>query len=85
LWAVLFVPDFLVRARPLFEFLVRSSGHIRRLYLFILVLPQALPSRFRWACWWVLITLTRMSTDGKSPRCARPGYRDAVWRAYPAI
>ncbi len=68
LWAVLFTfLIFLVRARPLFEFLVRSTGpHSTVLYLFLLVLPQALPFTIPMGVLVaVLITLTRMSTDGE--------------------
>ncbi len=68
LWAVLFTfLIFLVRARPLFEFLVRSSGpRSTVLYLFLLVLPQALPFTVPMGVLVaVLITLTRMSTDGE--------------------
>ncbi len=68
LWAVLFTfLIFLVRARPLFEFLVRSTGpHSTVVYLFLLVLPQALPFTVPMGVLVaVLITLTRMSTDGE--------------------
>src|SRR5450432_1991860 len=68
LWAVLFTfLIFLMRARPLFEFLVRSTGpHSTVIYLFLLVLPQALPFTVPMGVLVaVLITLTRMSTDGE--------------------
>src|SRR5207344_2995132 len=58
---------FLQRARPLFEFLVRSSGPPSTVaYLFALVLPQALPFTIPLGVLVAtLITLTRMSTDGE--------------------
>jgi len=68
LWAVLFTfLIFLMRARPLFEFLVRSTGpHSTVIYLFLLVLPQSLPFTVPMGVLVaVLITLTRMSTDGE--------------------
>jgi LPS export ABC transporter permease LptG/LPS export ABC transporter permease LptF len=68
LWAVLFTfLIFLMRARPLFEFLVRSTGpHLTVFYLFFLVLPQSLPFTIPMGVLVaVLITLTRMSTDGE--------------------
>ena len=68
LWAVLFTfLIFLMRARPLFEFLVRSTGpRSTVLYLFMLVLPQSLPFTVPMGVLVaVLITLTRMSTDGE--------------------
>jgi len=68
LWAVLFTfLIFLMRARPLFEFLVRSTGpHSTVIYLFMLVLPQSLPFTVPMGVLVaVLITLTRMSTDGE--------------------
>ena len=68
LWAVLFTfLIFLMRARPLFEFLVRSTGpRSTVLYLFFLVLPQSLPFTVPMGVLVaVLITLTRMSTDGE--------------------
>src|ERR1700676_193149 len=68
LWVVLFTfLIFLMRARPLFEFLVRSTGpHLTVLYLFFLVLPQSLPFTVPMGVLVAtLITLTRMSTDGE--------------------
>jgi LPS export ABC transporter permease LptG/LPS export ABC transporter permease LptF len=68
LWAVLFTfLIFLMRARPLFEFLVRSTGpHLTVFYLFFLVLPQSLPFTVPMGVLVAtLITLTRMSTDGE--------------------
>ena len=68
LWAVLFTfLIFLMRARPLFEFLVRSTGpHSTVVYLFLLVLPQSLPFTVPMGVLVAtLITLTRMSTDGE--------------------
>ena len=58
---------FLLRARPLFEFLVRSTGpHATVLYLFLLVLPQSLPFTIPLGVLIAtLITLSRMSTDGE--------------------
>ena len=58
---------FLLRARPLFEFLVRSTGpHSTVAYLFLLVLPQALPFTVPLGVLVAtLITLSRMSTDGE--------------------
>lgn len=58
---------FLLRARPLFEFLVRSTGpHSTVAYLFFLVLPQALPFTVPLGVLVAtLITLSRMSTDGE--------------------
>ena len=71
-----------MRARPLFEFLVRSTGpHLTVFYLFFLVLPQSLPFTVPMGVLVAtLITLTRMSTDGESPLCVRPAYPDSVWR-----
>ena len=68
LWAVLFTfLIFLMRARPLFEFLVRSTGPRSTVfYLFFLVLPQSLPFTVPMGVLVAtLITLTRMSTDGE--------------------
>ena len=58
---------FLFRARPLFEYLVRSSGSYRTVAaMFLLVLPQALPLTVPLAVLVaVLITLSRMSSDGE--------------------
>jgi LPS export ABC transporter permease LptF/LPS export ABC transporter permease LptG len=58
---------FLRGARPLFEFLVRNSGPAETvLYLFILVLPQALPYAIPLGVVvGVLITLSRKSADGE--------------------
>lgn len=58
---------FLQRSRPLFEFLVRTSGTPSTVaYLFALVLPQALPFTIPLAVLvGTLITLSRMSTDGE--------------------
>ena len=58
---------FLLRARPLFEFLVRTSGsHWLVARLFLLVLPQAFPFTIPLGVLVaVLITLSRMSTDGE--------------------
>ena len=58
---------FLLRARPLFEFLVRSTGpRSTVVYLFFLVLPQALPFTVPLGVLVAtLITLSRMSTDGE--------------------
>jgi LPS export ABC transporter permease LptG/LPS export ABC transporter permease LptF len=58
---------FLQFARPLFEFLVRSSGPPRTVaYLFLLVLPQALPFAIPLGVLvGTLITLSRMSADGE--------------------
>jgi LPS export ABC transporter permease LptG/LPS export ABC transporter permease LptF len=58
---------FLQRARPLFEFLVRSSGPPSTIaYLFALVLPQALPLSIPLgALVGTLIALSRMSADGE--------------------
>ena len=68
LWAVLFTfLIFLMRARPLFEFLVRNTGpHSTVIYMFLLVLPQSLPFTVPMGVLVaVLMTLTRMSTDGE--------------------
>jgi LPS export ABC transporter permease LptF len=58
---------FLMRARPLFEFLVRSTGSQSTVaFLFLLVLPQALPFTIPLGVLVAtLITLSRMSTDGE--------------------
>ncbi len=58
---------FLQRARPLFEFLVRTSGTPSTVaYLFALVLPQSLPFTIPLGVLvGTLITLSRMSTDGE--------------------
>ena len=58
---------FLLRARPLFEFLVRSTGPPSTVaYLFLLVLPQSLPFTIPLGVLIAtLITLSRMSTDGE--------------------
>src|SRR5258706_14980473 len=58
---------FLQRARPLFEFLVRTSGTPSTVaYLFSLVLPQALPFTIPLGVLaGKLITLKRMSRDGE--------------------
>ena len=58
---------FLLRARPLFEFLVRSSGPGSQIaYMFALVLPQALPFTVPAGILAAtLITLSRMSSDGE--------------------
>ncbi len=58
---------FLQRARPLFEFLVRSSGPPSTVaYLFALVLPQALPFTIPLGVLvGTLVTLSRMSSDGE--------------------
>src|SRR5579871_769695 len=58
---------FLQRARPLFEFLVRSTGPASQVaYLFALVLPQALPFTVPLGVLVAtLITLSRMSSDGE--------------------
>ncbi len=58
---------FLQRARPLFEFLVRSPGPPSQVaYLFALVLPQALPFTVPLGVLVAtLITLSRMSSDGE--------------------
>src|SRR5712691_9636870 len=58
---------FLQRARPLFEFLVRSSGPPSTVaYLFALVLPQAVPLSIPLGVLvGTLITLSRMSADGE--------------------
>src|SRR5437764_14910197 len=58
---------FLQRARPLFEFLVRTSGSPSTIaYLFALVLPQALPFTIPLGVLaGTLITLSRMSSDGE--------------------
>src|SRR5882672_5128470 len=58
---------FLQRARPLFEFLVRSSGPPSQIaLLFSLVLPQALPFTVPLGVLVAtLITLSRMSSDGE--------------------
>ncbi|HEV2199795.1 MAG TPA: LptF/LptG family permease [Bryobacteraceae bacterium] len=58
---------FLQRARPLFEFLVRSPGPPSQvLYLFALVLPQALPFTVPLGVLVAtLITVSRMSSDGE--------------------
>jgi len=68
LGAVLFTfVIFLQRARPLFEFLVRTTGPTSTVaYLFALVLPQALPFTVPLGVLvGVLITLSRMSADGE--------------------
>ena len=68
LGAVLFTfVMFLQRSRPLFEFLVRTTGTPSSVaYLFALVLPQALPFTIPLAVLvGTLITLSRMSTDGE--------------------
>ena len=83
LWAVLFTfLIFLMRARPLFEFLVRSTGpHSTVIYLFMLVLPQSLPFTVPMGVLVaVLITLTRMSTDGEITAMRAAGFRDSAWR-----
>lgn len=58
---------FLQRARPLFEFLVRTSGTPSTVaYLFALVLPQSLPFTVPLGVLvGTLITLSRMSSDGE--------------------
>jgi LPS export ABC transporter permease LptG/LPS export ABC transporter permease LptF len=58
---------FLQFAKPLFEFLVRNSGPPRTVaYLFVLVLPQALPFAIPLGMLvGTLITLSRMSADGE--------------------
>src|SRR6266403_2989908 len=58
---------FLQRARPLFDFLVRTSGTPSTVaYLFSLVLPQALPFTIPLGVLaGTLITLSRMSSDGE--------------------
>ena len=58
---------FLQRARPLFEFLVRSPGPASQVaYLFALVLPQALPFTVPLGVLVAtLITVSRMSSDGE--------------------
>ncbi len=58
---------FLQQSRPLFEFLVRTTGSSSAVaYLFALVLPQALPFTVPLAVLvGTLITLSRMSTDGE--------------------
>jgi LPS export ABC transporter permease LptF len=58
---------FLQRARPLFEFLVRSPGPASQVaYLFALVLPQALPFTVpAGILFGTLITVSRMSSDGE--------------------
>jgi len=58
---------FLQRARPLFEFLVRSPGPPSQvLYLFALVVPQALPFTVPLGVLVAtLITVSRMSSDGE--------------------
>ncbi len=58
---------FLQKARPLFEFLVRSPGPASQVaYLFALVLPQALPFTVPAGMLFAtLITLSRMSSDGE--------------------
>src|SRR5579871_2899367 len=58
---------FLEFAKPLFEFLVRSSGPPGQVgYLFALVIPQALPFAIPLGVLvGVLITLSRMSADGE--------------------
>ncbi len=55
LWAVLFTfLIFLMRARPLFEFLVRSTGPHSTVHLLVPAGAAAVAalSRFPWACWW---------------------------------
>src|SRR6266849_8300965 len=58
---------FLQRARPLFEFLVRTSGTPSTVaYLFAMVLPQTFPFTIPIGVLaGVLITLSRMSSDGE--------------------
>lgn len=58
---------FLARARPLFEFLVRTPGaQSAAASLFLLVLPQTLPFTIPLGVLLAtLITLSRMSTDGE--------------------
>ena len=58
---------FLQRSRPLFEFLVRTSGTPSNIaYLFSLVLPQVLPFTVPLGVLiGTLITLSRMSSDGE--------------------
>ena len=58
---------FLQRARPLFEFLVRTPGPASEaLYLFALVVPQALPFTVPLGVLVAtLITVSRMSSDGE--------------------
>ena len=73
---------FLVRARPLFEFLVRSTGpHSTVVYLFLLVLPQALPFTVPLGVLVAtLITLSRMSTDGEITAMRAAGVQaGAAW------
>ena len=68
LGAVLFVfVLFLERSRPLFEFLVRTSGSPSSVaYLFALVLPPALPFAIPLGVLvGTLVTLSRMSSDGE--------------------
>ncbi len=58
---------FLQRSRPLFEFLVRTSGKPSNIaYLFALVLPQVLPFTVPLGVLvGTLVTLSRMSSDGE--------------------
>jgi LPS export ABC transporter permease LptF/LPS export ABC transporter permease LptG len=58
---------FMQKAGPLFEFLVRNSGPGSTVaYLFVLVLPQALPYSIPLGTLaGALITLSRMSSDGE--------------------
>ena len=58
---------FLQKARPLFEFLVRSPGPASQVaYLFALVLPQALPFTIPAGILFAtLLTVSRMSSDGE--------------------
>src|SRR5258708_35708207 len=74
---------FLLRARPLFEFLVRSTGPRSTVVsLFFLVLPQALPFTVPLGVLVAtLITLSRMSTDGEitAMRAAGVPGRRVTW------
>ncbi len=58
---------FLQKARPLFEFLVRSSGPASQVgYLFALVVPQTLPFTVPAGILFAtLLTVSRMSSDGE--------------------
>src|ERR1700744_6271852 len=58
---------FLLRSKPLFEFLVRNSATPQTIgYLFLLVLPQALPYTLPLSVLvGSLLTLSRMSADGE--------------------
>jgi LPS export ABC transporter permease LptG/LPS export ABC transporter permease LptF len=76
---------FLQRARPLFEFLVRTSGAPGAVaYLFALVLPQVIPLTIPLGVLvGTLLTLSRMSTDGEITAMRASGVPG--WRVLPSM